>query len=166
MIRLAKSLRARFFFHSDLQRDDVDHNAKHDRGVSELDPERMSDSIVSVYTANLTILNAVCKEYRVNCYFVWQPIPWYKYDRKLLRDPSIQLSPPWEKVYSTMETFKRGNFLYLGNMLETFPQKAFVDQVHYNERVNEQIAKRISELLLERSKGPPVRNPIHSSSNS
>ncbi len=149
MIRFAKSLSARFFSQSDSKLD-VEDDAKRKSESSEpdSDTESMIDNIVSVYTANLTILDAICREYRVNCYFVWQPVPWYKYDRKLLRDPSIQLSLIWEKVYSAMEAVRRENFLYLGNMLEASSQKGFVDQLHYNERVNEQIARRISELLL------------------
>lgn len=115
-----------------------------------VDFERVSrevESITSVYLANITMIQAICQQYRVTCLFVWQPVPFYKYDIDLLRNPDRRIRPHWQQVFTRMSGLRRNDFLYLGDMLEKSSAKAYVDQVHYNERANEEIAKAIHIFL-------------------
>lgn len=108
---------------------------------------REVESITSVYLANMAMTQAVCRQYRITCLFVWQPVPFYKYDVRLLRNPSLNIRPHWKQVFTVMSELHRENFLYLGDMLEKSSMKAYVDQVHYNERVNGEIAKAIYHFI-------------------
>ena len=147
MVRFARNLSARFFSRSiSSSPDKPDSDHPHPSPFSG-DTDTIAQDIVSVYTANVTILQAVCQRYHVKCLFIWQPVPFYNYDPKLLRNPLEQIPPLWEKVYSEMKSFHMDNFLYLGDMLEGDSEKAYVDQVHYNERVNELIARKIFDFL-------------------
>lgn len=120
-----------------------------------VNPERVArevENITSVYLANMAMTQAVCHKYRIKCLFVWQPVPFYKYDVKLLRNPSGHFQPHWRQVFTRMSELQRDNFLYLGDMLEKSSAKAYVDPVHYNERVNGEIAKAIYHFIRSNQK--------------
>ena len=147
MVRFARGLSARFFSRSISSLPDQPDSDHPSPSVFSDDADSTAQEIVSIYTANVTILQAVCQTYRVKCSFIWQPVPFYRYDPKLLYHPPKQFKPHWEKVYSKMKTFHPDNFLYLGDILEGVSEKAYVDQVHYNERANELIARKIYDFL-------------------
>jgi hypothetical protein len=46
-----------------------------------------------------------------------------------------------------MSEYRAPDFLNLGDMLENVTEKVFVDDVHYNEIVNERIAARICDVM-------------------
>jgi hypothetical protein len=117
--------------------------------LTEADKQRAVNYVVSRYTSNTRIIQAVCREYGIQCRFVWQPVPFYKYDRSLHKEFPYEGAVPefWAGVYSHMKGYTRTNFLYLGEMLQGVSEKVFVDDVHYNEVMNEEIAARICDLL-------------------
>ena len=115
---------------------------------------RVVDYVIQRYTSNVRIIRAICREYGIKCRFVWQPIPFYKYDRSLHRTFPYEgpIEGHWGGVYSRMKSYTEEDFLYLGEMLRGVSEKVFVDDVHYNERYNEKIAARIcSRLQFDRS---------------
>lgn len=118
---------------------------------SKLSQDQANES-VRLYLANMAMTQAFCQTYRIKCLFVWQPVPFYKYDAKLLRNPSSNIQPHWSRVFAGMSELRRDNFLYLGDMLENSSAKAYVDQAHYNERVNGEIAKAIYGFIRSNQK--------------
>jgi len=66
----------------------IDNHSKLKRPQGEApDPQRVSrevESITSVHPTNMTIGQAVCREYRIASGFVWPPVPSYRFDNNLL----------------------------------------------------------------------------------
>jgi hypothetical protein len=154
MVRLANILSARFLPGSSQGAGQQVTPSKHDiimsdDGVSDEQTRSMTEYVVSRYLDNLRMIRAVCEEYRIQPCFVWQPSPGYKYDRTLHKKFPFEGPVPkyWQKVYTRMEGYKSSDFLYLGDMLQDVREKVFVDDVHYNEVLNEKIASRICERL-------------------
>lgn len=120
-----------------------------DVDLSEEAKQEIVDYVVSHYTDNLRLLRAICREYGIRCLFVWQPHPGYKYKASLHRTFPFKDGVPeyFRGVYARMSRYRSDDFLYLGDMLEHVTEKVFVDDVHYNEVLNERIAARISDRL-------------------
>lgn len=105
-------------------------------------------SDVARYMATIRITRTLCKEYGVRCLFVWQPCPFYKWDRRLHKNfPNRYADQGWDAVYGQLEKYQSPDFLYLGSMLEHVTTKVFVDDVHYNESTGEAIAARVFERV-------------------
>jgi hypothetical protein len=122
-----------------------------------LTDQQRVEYVVSRYRASKRMIAALCAEYGVRCLFVWQPVPFYKYDRRLHRTFPFDGPIPghWAGVYERMSTLKDADFLYLGDMLESVTEKVFVDDVHYNEVLSERIAASISRELVGRGLALP-----------
>ena len=113
------------------------------------DTRRISEAITSRYLATMRLTEAVCTEYGIQCRFIWQPSPFYKYDRSLhKRFPYDHEIPDyWRVIYTRMADHKSPHYLFLGDMLEHSGKKVFVDDVHYNEDTNEALAAKIAEFI-------------------
>jgi len=154
MVRFAKRL-SRRLFSMETKNKSIDSNKNEQQQskkvLAEEDKQRRGvDYVVQRYTSNIRIIRAICREYGIKCYFVWQPIPFYKYDRSLHSTSPYKGSNAeyWGGVYSRMKGYyTKADFLYLGEMLWGISEKVFVDDVHYNERYNEKIAGRICDRL-------------------
>jgi hypothetical protein len=105
--------------------------------------------VVNRYKSNLRIIRSVCREYGIKCYFVWHPVPFYKYDRSLHRTFPYEGPIPkhWSATYKTMKFYSSPDFLYLGESLVDVREKVFVDDVHFNEKFNAEIAAAICGFL-------------------
>jgi hypothetical protein len=101
---------------------------------------------------NMRITRAVCREYGIKCLFVWQPHPSYKYDKKLHKTFPFEGEIPahYGRVFTHMERLVAPDFLFLGHLTEGMTKKVYVDDVHYNEAMNEEIAIKISQAILAR----------------
>jgi lysophospholipase L1-like esterase len=106
--------------------------------------------VVDCYKQNQRVIRALCKEYGVVPLFVWQPIPFYKYDRSLHHTFPYEGEAPkfWELTYEEMARYSAPDFLYLGDLLDGVREKIFVDDVHYNEKYNGLIAQAIAERII------------------
>lgn len=157
MVRLATSLSYRIFPAKTQSSDTPQHRPiKSDNGFTEDEKHAMTEYVVARYTTNIRLIRAICKDYEIQCLFVWQPHPGYKYDRKLHRTFPFDGAVPsyWDGVYSRMKSYEGDHFLYLGDMLEGTSEKVFVDDVHYNEATNKRIASKIAERLDVDGKKP------------
>ena len=116
-----------------------------DANLSETERAQIAGYVVSHYLANLRITRATCLEFGVHCLFVWQPHPAYKYDRRLHKTFPFEGQVPeyFTRVYARLENHRATDFLFLGDLTDTRTAKSYVDDVHYNEAINEQIAERI-----------------------
>ncbi len=105
--------------------------------------------IANSYKSNKRMIEAICQEYGIQPYFVWQPTPFYKYKRELHRTFPYEGKVPkyWEEIYREMENYEGKNFLYLGSILEYVKEKVFTDDVHYNGKYNNIIAEHICQFL-------------------
>ena len=123
------------------------------------DAERAADYVISRYTANVRLIEAVCREYRIECRFVWQPSPFYASDPGPHRPLPIPGGIPahFEIVYRRMKDYRHPRFLYLGELFAGGKEKIFVDEVHYNEPASEAIAARILGLLTVTETPAPKR---------
>jgi lysophospholipase L1-like esterase len=127
----------------------MNRTIKSDVGFSEADKHAIAEYVLSRYTSNMKTTRSICKDYGIKCYFVWQPHPGYKYDRTLHKSFPFEGAVPehFARVYSRMENMTGDDYLFLGDMLHGVSEKVFVDDVHYNEALNERIAEKISTGL-------------------
>jgi hypothetical protein len=151
MIRLAKVISQKLgLAHSSQKTQYPDYQTEEKNHLTEVQLEANGPSYaVKRYKSNLRIIRSVCREYGIHCYFVWQPVPFYKYDRSLhLTFPYKGPIPKhWSVIYKTMKYYSSPDFLYLGEFLANVREKVFVDDVHYNEKFNEKIAAAICEFM-------------------
>jgi hypothetical protein len=125
-----------------------------DEGFTPEEIRGMAEYVVARYSRNMDIVRTLCKENAIECLFVWQPHPGYKYDRSLHKKFPFKGEVPTylKMVYSQMETYKAEDYLFLGSLLEKATSKVYVDDVHYNETVNEAIAQQICDRLKANKK--------------
>jgi len=85
----------------------------------------------------------------VESLFVWQPHPAYKYKRELHKTFPFEGPVPdyFKRVYARMENHQDSHLLFLGDLTDKRIDRSYVDDVHYNEAINEQIAERIALAL-------------------
>jgi lysophospholipase L1-like esterase len=122
---------------------------KSDKHLSEDEIDHIVKFIVTRYRSNMRVTAALCREFGARYLFVWQPHPGYKYDRTLHKTFPFEGDVPtyYTRVYAEMESYRADFYLSLADMTEHGTQKAYVDDVHYNETLNEQIAGRIVDAM-------------------
>ena len=113
---------------------------------------------IEKYKRNKAIIESVSKTFKVKPIFIWQPVPFYKYDLK------HHLFPDKEDIIENYETFNCGykyfedytkqhylgkNFLYLGNIQENIKNPLYIDSIHYSPEMSEIIAKKIYDFLVQ-----------------
>ena len=108
-----------------------------------------ADYVIKRYKNNIRIIRSISREHGIKCYFIWQPVPFYKYNRAFHRNFPYagEIPKHWTDVYTGIKDYSSSDFLYLGEFLENVSEKVFVDDVHYNEKYNDKIAFKIYNLL-------------------
>ena len=108
--------------------------------------------VVDRYLSNMRMARSLCREYAVTPLFIWEPQPWYKYDANLQKDYVMFPGgvPRYaHDVYAKMESYQAPDFLSLAAMMEHADKRAYVDDSHYNERTNEQIAEELAGRIAK-----------------
>jgi hypothetical protein len=89
--------------------------------------------------------------------FVWQPVPYYRYDYKsyhLLRELDDDTNATvlgYPMMARSRPELERGdNFLWLADMQEAKHENLYVDDVHYTASFTKEIAGRIYGFLLQK----------------
>lgn len=120
-----------------------------DDHLNETEIEEIVEYVVTRYRSNLRIRRALCQELGVKCLFVWEPHPAYKYDRSLHKNFPFPGKVPeyFKRVYARMELTRDSDFLNLADLTQHSTRKVYVDEVHYNEPLNELIAARIADAM-------------------
>jgi hypothetical protein len=112
------------------------------------DADRSGAYVADRYKHNVRMIRALCAEYRVSCRFVWQPT-FFNYDRAL--HPAFpyrgQVPKFWGEAYDGVRAWRADDVLYLGDLFHGVREKVFVDNVHYNEKWNGEIASRIAHVI-------------------
>ncbi len=153
MVRLAHSITKRLKPSQTTAHDPGQHQSiRDDSLLSQQEKDEIFSYIVDRYTDNMRIRRAICKEFGVRCLFVWQPHPAYKYDRNLHKTFPFpgQIPAHHTRVWAYMEKLQAPDFVFLGDMTENTKGKVYVDDVHYNEATNEEIAARIGDAIVSR----------------
>jgi hypothetical protein len=113
---------------------------------------RIMESICERYLRNQRLIQAAGDEFKVKCEFIWQPIPTYGYDLRFFGFDPNWTGADHKTGYEIMAKILREqgrprNFLWLADMQADAKEALYVDQVHYNPRMNGLIASRIAEAL-------------------
>jgi hypothetical protein len=118
---------------------------------ADTDAEIAAQKVLSVYRQNKDLIQLIARYYGVDVFFVWQPVPHYKYDLKnhLFKqpehDPDHYNHRLYNITYATMEQNHEG-VMCLADMFKD-DTYVYVDVHHYNPRSCAAIAERIVEYI-------------------
>jgi hypothetical protein len=128
----------------------------------EADPATLVESVARRYLANKRQIQALATEYGVRPIFVWQPVPFYKYDityHVFYNAPPSRggvvatqfTKPGYELMKRILAAEDPGrNFLWCADIQEQAKELLYVDLVHYNATMSGRLAKHIALLADER----------------
>ncbi len=115
------------------------------------------DTIINRYFVNKKITESICKDFNIKSYFIWQPIPTYKYDLNYhpFADGGFGKHSLSRYGYQEMEKyFKAGilgnNFLWLADMQEGIDKSLYLDKYHYTAEMSKEIAEKIYKWLKDK----------------
>ena len=115
------------------------------------------DSVVRRYLANRKQIQAIARAFGVQSVFVWQPISYYKYDRRYhivhSRDArrNLYVEAGYERLRQIVGSTDAGpNFLWCADIQEGLTEPLYVDDVHYSAAMSHRLAEHIAGLLAER----------------
>ena len=112
-------------------------------------------TVINRYIMNKKLIEGAASRFNVDVFFVWQPIPTFKYDLRYhpfarhgfgKRKHGRFGYPHMEKIRGDLE----GNFLWLANMQENMNEPLYVDTFHYSGKMSRVIASEIHTFLLAR----------------
>ena len=113
---------------------------------------------MTLYNQNRRIIQAIAKEMGVRTAFVWQPIPFYRYD--LGFHPFRDTVPIWRAPghvpgYRQVEALvgqnaMGENFVWCAAIQEGLREQLYVDSVHYSNAMNHKVADCIYNGLSRR----------------
>jgi len=121
------------------------------------DSKTLVASAITRYVENKTLAEAVCNARRVKAAFVWQPVPYYKYDLKRhpFRKGGFEFHSRAAAGYDAMARLVQqqplgNNFLWCADIQEHAQEPLYVDECHYSAAMCEKLARAIAALLVER----------------
>lgn len=106
------------------------------------------------YQANRKIIEAVAAAHGVRAIFVWQPIPFYKYDLKYHPfSPGVNMYAKFGYAAAEELGGQRdwgSNFLWCAAIQEGVHERLYVDFVHYSGKMSKKLSGCIFQLISER----------------
>ena len=122
------------------------------------DQEAEIERILARYIDNKKIIDAISSEFGCQAIFVWQPIPYYKYDLQYHVFKDVKADLDWGKLakgYLLMaehsQTDSLGdNFLWCADIQEKMHEPLYVDAVHYSAGFSRYLAEYIVNSMIER----------------
>lgn len=118
--------------------------------------DEVVDSVARRYFANKREIEAIARDYVVQVVFVWQPIPFYKYDQRyhlFSREAGVNryASVGYERVRQIVEAEDEGpDFLWCADIQERITEPLYVDYIHYTAAMSRRLAEYIGGLLTQR----------------
>jgi hypothetical protein len=140
-------------------------NQSNSAGTKEIpiDDKKLAN-VLQRYTNNMLQVKAVSESYGIIAYFVWQPIPTYKYDTSHhLFNPSrlgchINSKYGYPMVDKSNIKKSLGNsFINASNMQENIKEPIYIDAFHYTAPMSKNIAKYISREILDQMPAKFIR---------
>lgn len=121
------------------------------------------DSVAHRYICNRKQIQAIAGAFGVQSVFVWQPISYYKYDRRYhivhSKDASrnFYAEAGYERMRQIVGSADEGpTFLWCADIQEGLTEPLYVDDVHYTAAMSHRLAEHIAGLLAERHLLPAV----------
>lgn len=114
---------------------------------------QLLDSVVNRYLANVKELDAVAGAFGVQAVFIWQPVPFYKYDPALHpfeSDDNRFVGIGYERFRDRLPSVMADGFIWCADMQEDARTRLYVDSVHYTAAMNEKIADEAVEEVVAR----------------
>lgn len=127
------------------------------------------ESVTSRYLANKRQIESVAREFGSRAIFVWQPIPFYKYDKSyhlfFKENTSLGENQYAKEGYERMEHIRGTedlgrNFLWCADIQEQLKEPLYVDLVHYTSAMSNRLATYIVQLAAERALLVDQKNKI------
>ncbi len=118
--------------------------------------DEVADSVARRYFANKREIEAIARDYAVQVVFVWQPIPFYKYDQRyhlFSREAGVNryASAGYERVRQIVEAEDEGpDFLWCADIQERITEPLYVDYIHFTAAMSRRLAEYIGGLLTQR----------------
>ena len=140
--------------------------------VESEDKSKTLAAVLDRYLQNKRMIEATACAYDVKSFFVWQPIPSYRYHAKDYRsDPrSEPLRDSARRGYAMLaETIKQRpkesaqNLLWLADIQEQHSELLYVDSLHYTARFCDLIARQIGQFLLDQKLTAPASGRLQAS---
>jgi hypothetical protein len=107
--------------------------------------------IVSRWSTNKLMTEAVARRFGVRTLFVWQPIPVYRYDLRYdVFGPFTAAMKDYAPCYARMAELRAGfgdDFLWLADIQEGRKENLYVDAAHYTAAFNRDIAKELAKAI-------------------
>ena len=132
---------------------DVAAPAPGQKAKSERDEAGKAAKSLALYSRNRRMIEAVSAEFGVRPVFVWQPIPFYRYDlaRHPFRDDVAHYDAPGlAEGFRTMERRWKArelgdNFVWCAHIQQGVTEQLYVDTVHYSAAMNRILADCIAK---------------------
>lgn len=130
------------------------NNKLNTKNLSYLPPINISEDecaqkIAKNYLDMIKTTQALCRVFNIKCYFFWQPVPYYNYDRSKDKICDKRLFPMFAGVFPIIkeEAKHTSNLFYLGDLLLEYKGSPFVDGFHYSSPFNRQIADEMLKII-------------------
>ncbi len=125
---------------------------------SEYNDLPMIRTVVERYVMNKKIIELIGEHFNVKTFFIWQPVPTYKYDLKyhIFAGKGFGRFMYSKYGYAYMEDFIKkhnmGNdFLWLADIQENMKKPLYIDIDHYSPEMSHEIAKYVYNFLVTKN---------------
>jgi hypothetical protein len=123
------------------------------------DPRIVIDRLCLRYLKNKSLIERIAGTYPVEVWFIWQPVPTYKYD--LAHHPFAEgIGAHWrskegyERMAEVVQRFPPGdNFLWCADLQEGVAEPLYIDAIHYSPAMSGRLAREIVRQMKERRTG-------------
>jgi len=116
-------------------------------------------TVIERYFKNKKAIDTISSSFNVKTFFIWQPVPTYKYDLSyhIFAGKGFGRFMYSKYGYTYMEEFIKNNdignnFLWLADMQEELKKPLYIDIDHYSPWMSKEIAMRISDFLISKLK--------------
>lgn len=109
------------------------------------------DSIVNRYLSNVRQVDAVARAFGVEAAFIWQPIPFYKYDQAYHpyeSNDNLLAEIGYERFRDTLPPDLVDGFIWCADIQEGARKRLYVDAVHYTAEMNEKVANEAVKEIM------------------
>ena len=153
MTQLSDSLKNKVFKINDNIKDSIKKRVKKERVLSKDEAMKCGRELLNRYMLNKKMVDAICSEFGIKCFYVWEPNSRINYDQKYHPFAIKNQNPEFIQQYSYqymkeyVETHQPNDILYLGDIQKDLKRILYVDGVHYNPYMNKLIADQIKKWI-------------------
>ena len=111
--------------------------------------------LIARYVSNLRLITAIGQEVGVTTVFVWQPVPYYGWDRQRYQFPMREDQQLVKAGYPVMAAYVNEHggrlgkrFVWCADVQDRIPGLLYVDSVHYAAALSEAVAACMYDALV------------------